>query len=52
MIFMNGQCIQMRAAFETMASGRPVVASSLDGSREAVPDGELGDSLIRTIAKR
>jgi glycosyltransferase involved in cell wall biosynthesis len=52
MIFMNGQCIQMRAAFEAMASGRPVVASSLDGSREAVLDGELGDSLIRTIAKR
>jgi glycosyltransferase involved in cell wall biosynthesis len=28
---------------EAMASGIPVVASSLDGSREAVLDGELGD---------
>jgi phosphatidyl-myo-inositol dimannoside synthase len=43
MIFMNGQFIQMRAAVEAMASGRPVVASSLDGSREAVLDGELGE---------
>ena len=28
---------------EAMASGIPVVASSLDGSREAVLDGELGE---------